>query len=87
MLYAKDGTFPDTESTTKPQFKCVRQSIKDSILIAESRALRSDADRRSKCPSRALRSAADAQPRLASRCDRFCRVDVEAGRILPPAAS
>ena len=38
---------------------------------AESRALRSHADWRRKCPSRALRSAADVRPRLASRCDRL----------------
>merc|ERR1719230_1224183 len=29
--FAKDGTLPDPESTTNPEFKCVLQTLKDSI--------------------------------------------------------
>merc|ERR1712151_442485 len=29
--FAKDGSLPDPESTTNPEFKCVLQTIKDSI--------------------------------------------------------
>merc|ERR1712124_32675 len=30
-LFAKDGTLPDPSSTTNPEFKCVLQTLKDSI--------------------------------------------------------
>jgi adenosylhomocysteinase len=30
-VFAKDGTLPDPSSTTNPEFKCVLQTIKDSI--------------------------------------------------------
>merc|ERR1719456_391640 len=30
-LFAKDGTLPDPNSTTNPEFKCVLQTLKDSI--------------------------------------------------------
>jgi len=30
-LFAKDGTLPDPDSTTNPEFKCVLQTLKDSI--------------------------------------------------------
>jgi len=30
-LFAKDGTLPDPESTTNPEFKCVLQTLKNSI--------------------------------------------------------
>merc|ERR1712078_732545 len=30
-LFAKDGTLPDPASTTNPEFKCVLQTLKDSI--------------------------------------------------------
>jgi len=31
--FAKDGTLPDPESTTNPEFKCVLQLVKDSISL------------------------------------------------------
>merc|ERR1719503_229903 len=31
--FAKDGSFPDPESTTNPEFKCVLQTIKDSLSV------------------------------------------------------
>jgi adenosylhomocysteinase len=31
--FAKDGSLPDPESTTNPEFKCVLQTIKDSIAV------------------------------------------------------
>merc|ERR1712185_97519 len=31
--FAKDGSLPDPESTTNPEFKCVLQTIKDSIGV------------------------------------------------------
>merc|ERR1719456_1851986 len=31
--FAKDGTLPDPSSTTNPEFKCILQTIKDSIQI------------------------------------------------------
>merc|ERR1712107_128590 len=31
--FAKDGTLPDPESTTNPEFKCVFQLVKDSISL------------------------------------------------------
>jgi len=31
--FAKDGSFPDPASTTNPEFKCVLQTIKDSLSV------------------------------------------------------
>merc|ERR1712136_678515 len=31
--FAKDGTLPDPESTTNPEFKCVLQLVKDSVSL------------------------------------------------------
>merc|ERR1712147_78355 len=31
--FAKDGSLPDPNSTTNPEFKCVPQTIKDSIGV------------------------------------------------------
>merc|ERR1712050_65549 len=35
--FAKDGSLPDPESTTNPEFKCVLQTIKDSIQVDKTR--------------------------------------------------
>merc|ERR1712056_49792 len=38
--FAKDGTLPDPASTTNPEFKCVLQTIKDSIGVDKTRYTR-----------------------------------------------
>merc|ERR1711871_1681804 len=35
--YAKDGSLPDPESTTNPEFKCVLQVLKDSIQVDKTK--------------------------------------------------
>jgi len=35
--FAKDGSLPDPESTTNPEFKCVLQTIKDSIGVDKTK--------------------------------------------------
>merc|ERR1711937_345089 len=36
-LFAKDGTLPDPNSTTNPEFECVLQTLKDSIQVDKTR--------------------------------------------------
>merc|ERR1711979_26534 len=38
--FAKDGSLPDPESTTNPEFKCVLQLLKDSIKIDKTKYTR-----------------------------------------------
>merc|ERR1712005_100798 len=35
--FAKDGSLPDPNSTTNPEFKCVLQTIKDSIPLGKTK--------------------------------------------------
>merc|ERR1712070_242956 len=35
--FAKDGTLPDPESTTNPEFKCVLQTLRDSIQVDKTK--------------------------------------------------
>ena len=37
VKYAKDGSLPDLESTTNPEFKCILQLLKDSILADKAK--------------------------------------------------
>jgi adenosylhomocysteinase len=37
IKYAKDGSLPDPNSTTNPEFKCVLQTIKDSIPLDKTK--------------------------------------------------
>merc|ERR1712190_593333 len=38
--YAKDGTLPDPQSTTNPEFKCILQVLKDSIQVDKTKYTR-----------------------------------------------
>merc|ERR1712046_285406 len=38
--FVKDGTLPDPESTTNPEFKCVLQTIRDSIAVDKTKYTR-----------------------------------------------
>merc|ERR1712195_411110 len=37
IKFAKDGSLPDPESTSNPEFKCVLQTIKDSIQVDKTK--------------------------------------------------
>merc|ERR1712070_987234 len=37
IKFEKDGTLPDPESTSNPEFKCVLQTIKDSIQVDKTK--------------------------------------------------